>query len=130
MFNASVLDELLPEVFTIPIDEWNWATVIFVVLAYTGCVVIGSLKGTSKNVAQTIIVLFVLPLLVLISVFNFILRCFGKEPLSLDFLKDFLPWGNEKSKEAETAPEEKSRKQESPARTNASKKNGKRTGHK
>lgn len=122
MFNASVLDELLPEVFKIPVDEWNWAAVTLVVYLCTGCVVIGSLKGTSKNIAQTIIVLFVLPLLVLISVFNFILRCMGKEPLSLDFLKDFLPWGNEKSKEAETAPEEKNEKQESPARTNASKK--------
>lgn len=50
-------------------------------------------------VQDALIILIVSPILFLCFVLNFILRCLGKDPMPLDFLKDLLPWNNRKDKE-------------------------------
>ena len=107
MFNVSDLGELLPDVFSTLGHDWGWPSVLVIILVCLVITLIRSFKGTFKNIAQILIILILFPLLILIFVFNFILRCMRIDLLPLDFLKDLLPWSNKMSTEAEDAPKEK-----------------------
>lgn len=81
---AWLRDTLLPSLANIRAE---WVVVILLLL------IVGSIVRQVANVA---IVMLVLPLLVVLLVLNFVLRCLGKSTLSLDILTKIVPWNSEK----------------------------------
>lgn len=88
---GSILAGLLSFVFSSPGQGLDQSQV------YVGILLCLSIAAPA--IKDTLIVLIVSPLLILCFVLNFVLRCLGKDPMPLDFLKDLLPWSNRKAKD-------------------------------